>query len=115
MELKLKDGDYVADASGELARAEGIEELAQRVVMKLTARRGGFPLMPDYGSRLYKLPAIKPSQRLLAAQQYVIEALEGEEDLHLRSLDIRYLKVDWMELELVFDYGKEALTITTRI
>ncbi|MGI5935755.1 MAG: hypothetical protein ACOX7I_02970 [Oscillospiraceae bacterium] len=115
MELKLIDGDYAADASGGLATVSGIEELAQRVLMKLTARRGSFPLMPDYGSRLYTLPSVKPSQRLMAAEQYVLEALEGEEDLRLRSLDIKYLKDDCMELELAFDYGKDALTITTRI
>ena len=43
MELKLVDGNYVADATGGLAAVSGTEELAQRVVMKLTAREGGFP------------------------------------------------------------------------
>ena len=109
MELKLKDGDYVADASG-TGWAEGIEELAQRCYEATARRRLPLCRITAAGSIS---SAIRASQRLLAAQQYVIEALE--EDLHLRSLDIRYLKVDWMELELVFDYGKEALTITTRI
>jgi hypothetical protein len=115
MELKLVDGNYVADATGGLAAVSGTEELAQRVVMKLTARRGGFPLMPDYGSRLYTLPKVRPSQRRMAAEQYVLEALEGEEGLVLRGLDISYPEDGCLELQLVFDYGKDALNITARI
>ena len=105
MELKLIDGDYAADASGGLATVSGIEELAQRVLMKLTARRGSFPLMPDYGSRLYTCPRSSPpkgSWRLSSTSWRPWR----EEDLRLRSLDIKYLKDDCMELELRSTTGK---------
>ena len=40
MELKLRNGDYVPDGVGGLKRVEGREALLQRVLFKLTARRG---------------------------------------------------------------------------
>ena len=56
----------------------GTEELAQRAMMRLAARRGGFYLLPEYGSRLYTLCRLKPSERSAAARQYVVEALSPE-------------------------------------
>ena len=59
MELLLKDGDYVSDGAGGQVRLEGEEALLQRVLFRLTARRGGFPLMPELGSRLYALEGVE--------------------------------------------------------
>ena len=51
MELKLENGDYLPDGHGGLQQAE--EELLQRVLSRLSARRGSFPFLPDFGSRLW--------------------------------------------------------------
>ena len=40
MELMLRDGDYVADGRGGVKRTEGGEEVLQRVLFQLGARRG---------------------------------------------------------------------------
>ena len=40
MELKIKDRDYVADGMGGLVRVSGWEELLERVLFKLSVRRG---------------------------------------------------------------------------
>jgi len=77
----LKEGDYVPDGEGGLRRVAGGEELLQRVVFKLTARRGKFPLLPELGSRLYLLTREKPGRRRALAEQYVAEALADEPDL----------------------------------
>ena len=45
MELKLKNGDYAADGAGGFVRLEGDAALAQRVLFRLCARRGAFPLL----------------------------------------------------------------------
>lgn len=74
MELALRDGEYLSD-SGTL---EGSEALLQRVLFRLTARRGGFPLLPSLGSRLYTLGQERGGKRLSAARQYVAEALAEE-------------------------------------
>lgn len=50
-------------SAGGVETVSGAEETAVRITMKLTARRGGFPLLPDYGSRLYQLAQVKPSER----------------------------------------------------
>ena len=51
MELMLRDGDYVRASGGGLKTVTGTEELLQRVLFQLSARRGSFPLLPEVGSR----------------------------------------------------------------
>lgn len=82
MELKLYNGDYAADGVGGLQRVSGDEELLQRVLFRLSARRGGFAPLPTLGSRLHLLGREKPALRQTAAQQYVAEAL-AEEDVEV--------------------------------
>ena len=74
MEMALRDGEYIAD-SGALA---GGEALLQRVLFRLTARRGMFPPLPALGSRLYTLGRERGGKRFSAARQYVDEALAEE-------------------------------------
>ena len=50
MELKIKDRDYVADGAGGLVRVSGWDELLERVLFKLSVRRGSFALAPELGS-----------------------------------------------------------------
>lgn len=87
MELKLEQGNYVPGETG-LVQVSGMEELAQRVLMRLTVPRGNFPLLPDYGSRLSMLQGIRPSQRESAARQFVAEALEEETELKLLGVEL---------------------------
>ena len=78
MELKIKNGDYVPDGAGGLERVSGTEELLQRVLFLLTARRGGFAPLPALGSDLYLLGREKPGNRQAAAKKFAAEALAGE-------------------------------------
>ena len=55
MELKIKDRDYVADGAGGLVRVSGWDELLERVLFKLSVRRGSFALAPELGSKLQLL------------------------------------------------------------
>lgn len=79
MELLIQNGDYVPDGKGGFRRALGSEELLQRALFKLTARRGSFPFLPQLGSELYRLTREKPSAWQSLARQYAAQALEGEE------------------------------------
>ena len=72
MELWLRDGDYVPDGRGGLVRSEGAEALLQRVLFRLCARRGSFPMLPEIGSELYRLGSEPRCGRLSAARQYVV-------------------------------------------
>jgi len=76
--LKLRDGDYVPDGKGGLETVEGTEELLERVLWKLTVRRGSFPFLPTLGSRLHLLGRAAPKGRPALARQYVAEALADE-------------------------------------
>ena len=69
MELRLEQGDYVPNGAGGFQRLEGAEALLQRVLFRLTARRGQFPFLPELGSRLYQLGREKPSAREALAQE----------------------------------------------
>ena len=60
---------------------EGSEELLQRVLWKLSIRRGCFPPLPGLGSQLYRLAGAQPARRGALARQYVTEALAEEESL----------------------------------
>lgn len=88
MELAVRDGDYLPDGKGSLERAEGKEELIQRVLWKLTAHRGAFPFLPELGSGLYLLPRAKPNQWQMLAEQYVAEALSGETGLTVTDVAV---------------------------
>ena len=77
MEMKLRDGEYVPDGNGGYERAKGYEELLERALFRLSARRGGFAPMPEVGSRLYTLIKLKRSEREMAAKQFAAEALYG--------------------------------------
>ena len=88
MELLLREGDYVPDGKGGVCRAQGEEELLQRVLFKLTARREAFPLLPGLGSALYTLPREKLSDWESLARQYAAQALEDEAGLAVRSVTV---------------------------
>ncbi len=78
MALRLIDGDYVPDGSGELETVSGRRELLQRVLFKLQARRGRYPFMPRLGSLLSTLPREKASRRQELARAWAEQALEEE-------------------------------------
>ena len=86
MELKLRDGNYVLSAAGLPETVGGAEELLQRALMRLAARRGSFWPEPEYGSRLYTLCRIKAGQRAAAARMFVAEALEHEPEITVKDV-----------------------------
>ena len=114
MELKCVKGDYVPDGKGGVCRLTGVEEVLGRVLFRLTARRGGFPLLPGLGSRLHLLLREKPSARQALAGQYVVQALEDEPELKVTAVALDdaaeparlTVRLDWLgkpltaELEL---------------
>lgn len=113
MELLIRDGDYVPDGRGGLRRAQGTEELLQRVLFKLSARRGSFPLLPELGSRLYLLTREKPSAWAGMARQYAAEALQGEE---LTVAGVSAVpREGGIELTVELEYRGESLSLTLEV
>lgn len=111
MELKLSDGDYTAAAGGMLKTVSGTEELLQRVALKLAARRGAFPFMPQFGSRLYELSRAKNAQREAAARQYIVEAIADEP---VSPTEITLSEDgDVLVVTVEFEYGGQTLAVKT--
>lgn len=79
IESQMANGDFIPNGMGDFCRLEGSQALVQRVLFKLTARRGAFPFLPELGSRLYTLGREKKSARQALCAQYVRQALEGED------------------------------------
>lgn len=50
MELKIRNGDYIADGIGGERRADGAEALLERALFRLSVRRGSFPFLPELGA-----------------------------------------------------------------
>lgn len=100
MALKILDGDYVPDGAGAFVSLVGAEALLGRVLFKLTARRGSFPLLPEVGSRLYLLLREKPGARQAMGEIYAAEALAEEEGLTVT--------------EAVWDEGSHTLRVFLR-
>ena len=110
MELKIKDKDYVSDGMGCLQRVSGKEELLQRVLFRLTARRGGFVLFPTLGSRLHLLEREKPGNRRSAAKKYVAEALGGEAGVTVEDVLLMY-GGEMSDLHVKLRYEGEVLEL----
>ncbi|MEG2097784.1 MAG: hypothetical protein RRY65_06430 [Pseudoflavonifractor sp.] len=113
MELMMKDGDYVSDGNGGFRRAEGADALLQRVLWKLTVRRGSFPFLPELGSCMYLLLREKPRARLTAAKQYISQALADEPELNITDVRLDQGEDGSMELtvELEQDGEKRSGTV----
>lgn len=113
MELALKDGDYVREGAG-LRRVGGEEALLQRVLFRLTARRGTFPFLKELGSRLWQLGRLPAAERQTAARAYVAEALAEEKGLLVEQVTLIPL-ADGGQLTVELTYEGQALRVTAAL
>ena len=109
MELKIRNGDYIADGIGGERRADGAEALLERALFRLSVRRGSFPFLPELGSELYRLGHEKPSARAAAAKLYAAAALAEDVELTERGDGVMALRV-----LLTADGESAALEMTVR-
>lgn len=112
MELKMIKGGYVASEAGGLETVSGQDERIQRIMCRLAARRGGFFPMPDFGSRLHTLSALKPSARDAAARQYIHEALESEEGVEIISVECTDGEGDSLVIGLELSIGGNSTELS---
>lgn len=115
MELKIRNGDYVADGVGGERRAVGMDALVERALFRLSVRRGSFPFLPTLGSELHLLFREKPSQRCAAAKQYAAAALAEEAALTVEDAALSEDADGLWQLRLALRCGEEekilALTL----
>ena len=114
MELELRDGDYIADGVGGLRRVQGREALLQRVLFRLTARRGTFPFWESLGSRLWQLGRVPAGERRSAARQYAAEALE-EEPVTVEDVSLEQGRNGTAAVTVQLAYQGGALPVTVEV
>ncbi|MCI9553914.1 hypothetical protein [uncultured Oscillibacter sp.] len=114
MELELRNGDYAADGVGGLRRVRGREALLQRVLFRLTARRGAFPFWETLGSRLWALGTLPAPERPAAARQYVAEALE-DEPVTVTDVTLEQNRDGTAAVTARLAYEGEALLVTAAV
>lgn len=87
MSIQMDRKDYVAEG-GTVASVGGSSALLSDVLFRLSARRGGFVLLPELGSRMHLLRHEKPSARDALARQYAVEALAELTDVEVTDVGV---------------------------
>ena len=114
MEVRIANGDYIPDGLGGVVRCQGADALLERVLFRLTARRGQLPMLPQLGSRLYLLGREPAVRRLSAARQYVAEALEAEE-VTITDVQLSPAGEGRTSLTVLLEYRGTDLTVTMTV
>lgn len=114
MEARIHDGDYIPDGLGGVVRCQGADALLERVLFRLTARRGGLPPLPRLGSRLYLLAREPAAQRLSAARQYVAEAL-AEEPVSVTDVTLSPESPDRIRMKVSLDYEGTEMAVSLTV
>ena len=114
MAMKFVDGDYIPDGWGGFKTVTASEEILNRILYKLTARRGGFAPFPELGSRLYLLGREKQSARMSAAKQYVMEAL-ADEDVAIEDVAVLEQDDDVLKVTIAFIYEGDRRSLELAI
>lgn len=110
MEPKLIQGDYVPDGLGGIQRLKGADALLQRVLFRLTARRGQFPPLPRLGSQLYLLSRESAVNRPSAARKFAAEAL-ADEDVAVTDVTLSPAEGGHIQVAVMLDYQGEDLSV----
>ena len=100
---------------GGLRTVTGAEEVLQRVLFQLQARRGSFPFLPELGSRLYLLPREKPGAWEALARQYAVEALRGEAELEVAGVTAAKTGAGALEVQVRLSWNGEPLAVSLTV
>ena len=88
--LDFENRDLARTLQGWPVLIEGAEEIAQRLRLRLTLRRGSFRPDPELGSRLYALPRGDADRMERFARGAIEEALSPMPEIRLEELSCRY-------------------------
>ena len=112
MEFALRAGDYRPDGRGSFQTVSGPEAILQRALIRLSARRGCLPWLPDLGSRLYTLRLSRLVDWESAAAAYVAEALAPETEVRVESVSVSRPEPDILEIVVWLSAGGRRAVIT---
>lgn len=92
----------------------GGNALISDVLFRLTARRGGFVLLPGFGSRMYLLRGEKPSRWTALARQYAAEALEDLGDVTVTDAAVT-ADGDDLTIRVELEWQGQTLTLELEV
>lgn len=108
--------DMAKDSRGMPASITGAQELLQRILIRLTVRKGGFPPDPELGSRVPLLANCPPAQLDSLADSYVREALAGMEGVHVQKVEVlRQTQRDKLKLTVWASTSDVTIEVNTEI
>lgn len=110
MSMLLEQKDYVPDGAGSVRSVEGAEAVLSEALFRLTARRGGFVLLPELGSRMYRLREERPSRRDALARQYAAEALAGLDEVTVTGASVTALG-DTLRIRVELSWEGQPLSV----
>lgn len=89
MDTVLVNGDYLKDAKGRPVQIEGIHEILQRALIRMSVRKGSFEYDASLGSELYKLKTSYIDKKSLNEKivSYAREALEPIKGIRILGVE----------------------------
>ena len=89
MDTALKDGDFYLGTTGKPIAISGIKELLQRVLIRLTVKKGSFIYDKDLGSDLYTL---KNTNKDIKNQALIMvkEALADMREIEVEDISVKF-------------------------
>lgn len=116
MDTLLLDGDFVPDLRGRPQAVNGLRELLQRCMIRLTVPRGSFACDPQLGSRLRNLPRTAPQTMNEVALAYISEALEDLPEVMPAEVKCSYdPERDIATVEITLELGTEAYKLEVEV
>ena len=107
----LLSGDHGVDGRGIPVRLEGVRELIQRALLRLSVPKGSLACSPDFGSELRLLASCPAGARDRAAMSYVQEALSPIREIRVDSVACRPANTDTLRVETVLIIGEKQFTL----
>lgn len=114
MALVFRDGDYIPDGNGGFRTVSGSAEVLERILWKLSVRRGSFPMLPELGSDLHLLGRVPAKERETMAERYVYQALR-DEPVTVTSVALTVGAEGKGELRVCMLYEGQALTAAMEV
>ena len=113
MDTALKDGDFYLGTTGKPIAISGIKELLQRVLIRLTVRKGSFIYNKNLGSNLYTLKNTNKdikNQAIIMVKEALADMKEIEvDDISVKLIDnLENLKINVL---LSINNNKEEVEI----
>lgn len=100
MDILLVNGDHYLDSRGLPVTLTGEQEKIQQALIRLSIRRGTFPLDPELGGRLYLLQKARAQDLNRLALSYAADALASMKGVEVVDALVKSTQGQGLEVTL---------------